>query len=183
MRKGEKFVTELCSILEKNGVFTSQETRDAKKLFGQESEDEFDDFLLQEGLVSKQDLLKALSKYYQVPSFDVIGHFFDHELVRRFPRDFLMRNEIIPLEEINDNMIYFVAANPADDNLLPLLGKYISSDIQFFVGIAEDIQEAVDEFYDASIQVTDNFDFMDEEEVDEERSLEEEKNILDHEEE
>lgn len=182
MRKGEKFVNELCSILEKNAAFTPQETKNAKKLFAQESEDEFDNFLLQEGLVSKQDLLKALSQYYHVPSFDVIGHFFDHQLVIKFPRDFLMRNEIIPLQEINDNILFVVAANPADENLLPAIGNYMSSDIQFLVGIGEDIQEAVDEFYDASIQVTDNFDYMDEEEKDEDRALEEERHVLDEEE-
>ncbi len=183
MRKGEKFINDLCAILEKNGAFTQQESKDSKKLFAQESEDEFDNFLLQEGLVAKQNLLKALSQYYHVPPFDVIGHFFDHDLVIKFPRDFLMRNEIIPLQEINDNMLYVVAANPADENLLPAIGNYMSSDIQFLVGIGEDIQEAVDEFYDASIEVTDNFDYMDEEEENEKRALNEEKHELDNEEE
>ena len=78
-------------------------------------QDEFDNFLLQEGLVAKENLLKALSEYYQVPPFDVIGHFFDHDLVIEFPTRFFMRNEIIPLQEINDNMLYVVAANPADE--------------------------------------------------------------------
>ena len=62
------------------------------------------------------------------------------------------------------------------------IANYMSSDIQFLVGIGEDIQEAVDEFYDASIQVTDNFDYMDEEEEDEERALDKERHELDEEE-
>ncbi len=183
MRKGEKFVNGLCTILEKNKIFTLQESNDAKKLFKAESEDEFDNFLLQEELVEKEDLLKALSTYYNVPSFDVIGHFFDHSLVIKFPRDFLLRNEIIPLQELNDNMLVIVAADPSDDSLLPNIGNYMSSDIQFMVGIGEDIIETVEEFYDPSLQVTDDFDYIEAEEQDEARALERERITLDKEDE
>lgn len=183
MRKSEKFVSGVCSILEKHKVFTAVESRDAKKLFEADSADEFDNFLLQEGLVSKEDLLKALSDYYKVPSFDVIGHFFDHQLVKEFPRDFLIRNEIIPLEEQDDTMLFVIAANPADESLLTSIGVYNSCDIQFYVGLAEDIRESVEEFYDASLQVTDDYDYIDAEEEDEARALDQERKILDREEE
>lgn len=183
MRRSTEFVDGLCKILEKNQVFTSQESHDAKRLFKNESEDEFDNFLLQQELVEKEDLLKALSDYYQVPSFDVIGHFFEHSLVIKFPRDFLIRNEIIPLQELDDNMLIMVAANPDDESLLPNIGNYMSSDIQFMVGISEDIIETVEEFYDPSLQTIDDFDYMDEEEKDEALALEDERKELDKEEE
>ncbi len=183
MRKGDNFVDGLCILLEKNKVFTPQESKDSKRLFKAESQDEFDNFLLQEELVDKEDLLKALSQYYKVPSFDVIGHFFDHQLVTKFPRDFLIRNEIIPLQELNDNMLVVVAASPDDDSLLPNIGNYMSSDIQFMVGIGEDIIETVEEFYDPSLQVTNDFDYIELEEKDEARALAQEKIELDTEEE
>lgn len=182
MKKSEKFVESICSILEKNNVVAEKESVDLKRLFRESLYDDFEDFLLQEGLVQKDDLLKALSIYYKVPPFDVMGHFFDHYLVVRFPKDFLLRNAIIPLQELNENMLVVVAANPDDESLLPEIGNFDSSDIQFMVGIAEDIIEAVEEFYDQSLQVTDDFDYISAEEAEEARDLAREKNILDEEE-
>lgn len=182
MKKSEKFVEAVCSILEKNEVIAEKEAVDLKRLFKESLYEDFEDFLLQEGLVQKDDLLKALSTYYKVPSFDVMGHFFDHYLVVRFPKDFLLRNEIIPLQELNENMLVVVAANPDDESLLPEIGSFDSSDIQFMVGIAEDIIESIEEFYDQSLQVSDDFDYISAEEEEEARELAREKNILDEEE-
>ena len=182
MEKSEKFVEAICSILEKNDVIAEREAVDLNRLFKESLYDDFEDFLLQEGLVQKDDLLKALSVHYKVPPFDVMGHFFDHYLVVRFPKDFLLRNEIIPLQELNENMLVVVAANPDDESLLPEIGRFDSSDIQFMVGIGEDITEAIEEFYDQSLQVTDDFDYISAEEEEEARELAREKKILDEEE-
>lgn len=74
--KHETLVEELCAILQKKGAFNASEAQSIKKLFRERSQAAFDDFLLEEGLVRKEDLLVALSEYYQVPSFDVTGYFF-----------------------------------------------------------------------------------------------------------
>lgn len=108
------------------------------------------DFLLSEGLVTRRDILTALSETFQVPWFDVTGYFFDHQLVHLFPKDFLLRNGMIPLMLDEDELI-IVAANPADPELLPAFGQYVSWDIQFQVGIRRHIEDAVKEFYDESI--------------------------------
>ena len=50
----------------------------------------------------------------------------------------------------------------------PALRKYTSDDIQFYVGIAREIEDAVKEYYDKSL--TDDFDLVEHEEsLDEER--------------
>ena len=55
--------------LSKNEVISSQEAHELQKILKGRSKENFDDFLLTEGLVSKEDLLQALSEYYDVPSF------------------------------------------------------------------------------------------------------------------
>jgi hypothetical protein len=153
MKKSETFVEGLCKILVKRKTIKEKEADALKKAFRESAKPNFDEFLLDEGLVDKDDLLPALGEYYQVPSFDAIGYFFDHQLVRMFPKEFLTSNAIIPVEQ-DENILVMLANNPADPNLLSRIGKYVSYDIQFRVGLLQDIYDSIREFYDESLAVT-----------------------------
>ena len=37
--------------------------------------------------LDQENLLEALSEYYQVPSFDVVGYFFERHLFHMFPKE------------------------------------------------------------------------------------------------
>lgn len=149
--KKEGFVEALCKIFEKNNVISHQQSVDLQKNFKNRSDVAFEDFLLEEELIEKEDILKALSEYYQVPLMDPIGYFFDHYLVVKFPKDFLLRNVVIPIEVIDDAILMVLANNPDDEELLPALGRYISYDIEFRVGLASEIIDSIEEFYDKSL--------------------------------
>lgn len=75
MEKREKFAQELSEILVKHGVVTEAEGRSIQRTFKNADRDNFDEFLLEEGLVEEVPLLTALSDYYQVPAVDVTGYF------------------------------------------------------------------------------------------------------------
>lgn len=126
--------------------------QDAEKLLAAYNEsdiDQFDDFLLSEGVVEQEHLLEALSQYFEVPSFDALGYFFETHLLRMFPKDLLLRNEMIPLQ-VDENMMIMITANPNNPDLLFEIGEQVSYDIRFHVGIGRDIADAVKEFYDKS---------------------------------
>jgi hypothetical protein len=106
-------------------------------------------FLLQENIIDKYETLRFLSNYYQIPSIDVIGIFFDHYLVRLFPKDVMLRYYFIPYERDLD-FLTIIAANPNDPYLLETIAEYISHDITFMVSIADDIKDSIEEFYDES---------------------------------
>lgn len=152
--KHESFIKGIIDILQKRNVIKQTEALSLKKVFKDANKPYLDDFLLGEGLIDKEDLLNALAEYYQVPAFDVVGYFFDHSVVRMFPREFLMSNAIIPLER-DDNILTVVASNPGDTELLPKIGNYVSYDIQFRVGIRRDILDAIEEFFDQSLTEVD----------------------------
>jgi hypothetical protein len=152
--KGESFVEGLCKILVKRKVVNEREANALKKSFRESPKPNFDEFLIDEGLVDKDDLLLALAEYYQVPAFDAVGYFFDHQLLREFPREFLTSNAIIPIER-DENILVMLANNPADPNLLPRIGQHVSYDIQFRVGLLQDIYDSIREFYDEALTVVD----------------------------
>lgn len=159
--KREKFIEGLISILQKRDIVDAQEAKNLKSLFKGANKPNFDDFLLDEGLVDKDDLLNALAEYYQVPPLDVVGYFFDHATVRMFPKEFLLSNGVIPLER-DENILVMVASDPADPELLPRIGNYVSYDIQFYVGIRQDIYDAIEEFFDQSLTAVDYDEDLDE---------------------
>jgi len=167
--KNGTFVDRLTAILVEHGVIPEKEVAAIHEGFAKAEKAQFDDFLLEEGLIDADVLLQALSEYYKVPSFDVRNHFFDTHLIHMFPKDFLLRNAIIPLER-DENMLIVVASNPQQDGLEAALGEYVSYDINFYVGIRRGITDAVQEFYDrAPTQVIEDIDLR------EERRLEREK--------
>ncbi len=152
--KHESFVEGLTKILQKRNVIDAQEAKSLQNIFKGANKPNFDDFLLDEGLVEKDDLLNALAEYFQVPPFDVVGYFFNHATVRMFPKEFLSSNGIIPIGR-DENMLIVVASNPADPELLPRIGNYVSYDIRFHVGIRQDIYNAIEEFFEQSLTEVD----------------------------
>ena len=52
-------------------------------------------------------------------------------------------------------MLIVVASNPADPELLPRIGNYVSYDIRFRVGIRQDIYNAIEEFFERSLTEVD----------------------------
>ncbi len=149
MKKEESFVQGLTRILVEYNIVKKDEAKAMQKAFRDRGKPGFDNFLLQTGLVSRTDLLNALSKYYNVPSFDALGHFFNHQEVRKFPKDFLLRNVIIPLEH-DENIMVIVAGHPDDAELLPRIGEHVSYDIRFNVGLDQDIRDAIRSYYEES---------------------------------
>lgn len=147
MEKKGNFADQITALLVKQGAIARKEVPGIHRNFAQAAQDQFDYFLLEEGLVEPEALLKALSELYQVPSYDVTDYFFDTQLLRMFPKDFLLRNSIIPLEQ-DENMLVVVASEPEREGLESEIREFVSYDIDFYVGIGRDICDAVKEFYD-----------------------------------
>lgn len=145
----KSFEEKLCSILVKNKIISLRESADLQEDFAGSTKESFDDFLFGEEVIPKDDLLQALSECYEVPSFDVVGHFFKRNLLLQFPKDFLVQYGIIPLER-DGNMLVIVASDPDDPDCLTEMADYVSDDTRFFVGIRQEIIDAIDEYYEES---------------------------------
>ena len=148
------FAQDLCAILMDMGVIQEAEAQSMQEAFKDASKASFDDFLLEEGLVAEEDLLKALSQYYQVPFLDVVGVFFDSALLHKFPKGMLLRLGVIPYQ-VDENILVLVASRPNDSNLLSCLGNYVSYDLQFMVGLRRDIEDSIKEFYEKAVTQVD----------------------------
>jgi hypothetical protein len=143
------FVEKFSAMLVEDNIFTVKEMKTIQEEFDDSPKELFADFLLSQGLINQADLLNVLSRYYNIPSFDVTGHFFDTFLLHKFPKDFLLRNAIVPLE-IDENILVVVASSP-DVGLASKMREYVSYDIRFLVGLYRDICDAVKEYYSQAL--------------------------------
>jgi hypothetical protein len=151
---GKTYVEGLVDVLIKLGMLPVQERLPIQQAFKDSGLAVFDNFLVEQALVDREDLLRAKSVYFQVPPFDVVGYFFETHLLQMFTKDFLLRNAIIPVEVDEETMI-MVASEPDLPDLLSKIGEHVSYDIQFEVGIQTDICDAIKEFYDESLTQVD----------------------------
>lgn len=174
MHENEAIAQSVVDILIEDGVISKMVGQQFIELFQDAVQEQFVEFLVDEGFVEKMDLLHALSQYYNVPWFDAEGYFFDHALINKFPKGFLLRNNCIPIQ-IDQNILLIAASNPSDPDLLSKLGEYVSYDIRFNVGFKRHINNAVKEFADESLTQTHEDEYMREEKNEVQEKLIEEK--------
>lgn len=169
------FVSRISQAFVKLKVMSAVEAESFEKEFSERSKGRVDEFLLDEGIVDRENLLKALQSVYNIPSYDVRGHFFNHQILMLFPRDFLVNKAVIPLDIEND-ILTIVVGNPEDDETLGMIGDYVPYSVNVLVGIRRDIIDAIEEYYDEDVATADIED-EESEEVDE--LAEDESDIVD----
>lgn len=165
MASTHTFVSGFLQTLVRMNFMQKDEAHAADKAFHDAAKENFVDFLIEEGLVDRDDILLALSQFYQVPSFDVVGHFFELHLLHQFPKDVMLRTGFVPVE-VDENMLVIVASEPDNPELLNIIGEYVSYDVVVMVGVRLDITDAIKEFYEKSLT-----------EVDEDLDLREERRL------
>lgn len=161
MATDKKIIDGLLDILCDREVLNREDTAELKREYEKSETERFEDYLIDERIVEKDDLLKALQEYYNTPAIDVMGAMFDHDLLVKFPKDVLERNCCIPYYQ--DGMLLFViAAAPTNEDLDELLGEFVSYDFEFLVGIPRHIDMMIKDFYQAEMYKEDYEDVIDE---------------------
>ena len=158
----EKISEQLINILIKIKAINQDEQDIIIANFKNYQKDNFGYFLLDEGLITRQQLLRAYSILYSLPSLDVQGAMLDHDLITSFEKEVLLEQEAIPVET-DENILIFCVSDPEKPGLEENLGKYTDAVIELQVGIGRDIIEALEDY----------FEDVPEEELDEVKSLEE----------
>ncbi len=145
----EHFVEEFSEILANDSALKRKEVPSLIEDFNRRSDLRFEEFLIHENVISRAQLLDALSKYYSMPSMDVRGIFFDHHLVSMFPQDVLVRHAFIPYFKDGDVLVV-VTASP-DDELDEIINKFVSYSPDYLVGYFRDILDSVEEYSDVAL--------------------------------
>lgn len=162
MDREQKVIDGLLTILCDLEVVSRDDKEELQREFERSEIVRFEDYLIDEEIVEKEDLLRALQQYYKVTAVDVLGEMFDHNLLTMFPQDVLVRNCAIPYRQ-DDDILVMIVANPNDENLDAVLGEFVSYDFEYFVGIPRHIEMMIKDFYQKEMYKEDFEDIIDEE--------------------
>ena len=145
-----QYILDLIAVLVEDGAINEEDGERLRKDFNDYSLANFEDFLLETGVVDRYQLLQALQQYYNVRAIDVLGDVFDPSLLWKFPYNVLIEHNCIPYGQ-DGNQLMVVAGNPKDPELEAILGEYVSYDFVFFVGIPRHIRLMVQDYYQESL--------------------------------
>ena len=156
----QNIIDGLMVILRGHGHIGLDEAIDIKGEFERSDTERFEDYLIEQEIVDREQLLQAMGQFYNVRPFDVMGAIFDPHLVTMFPQDFLILHCCIPYEKENDIMI-IIAGDPTNENLDEALNQFVSYDFQYYVGIPGDIDMMINEFSQREVYQLDADDVVD----------------------
>jgi hypothetical protein len=175
MSKQNMFVQNLADALIKLKVMAETEAQSLVKEFQGRTKGRIDDFLLDEGIIDRETLLKAFQQIYAIPASDVRGYFFNHQILLLFPRDFLIQKAVIPMD-IEGDILTIVVSDPEDEETMSTIGNYVPYNVSVSVGIRRDIIDAIEEYYDEDLATAD----MHEQDNDVQETDEDDSDVVDY---
>ncbi len=135
-----------------------------------------ENLIMQKYKVSKNDILKALEEYYNLPSYDLKA-LLSQKKLRRIPKvlsikkHFFRENLCIPFE-FNKSTLLF-CYNPEDTEKIEMVKRILQlPEVKLAVALKEDILDAIEKYYEISFEDAElNIEQMEEEEPQEEAEL------------
>ena len=165
----QQLIDGITKVLVQLNYLSIEDAHALHEAFRKSEVERFEEFLLDEDVVDKANLLKCLQIYYKLPAIDVVGILFEHDLIIKFPKEVMLNFGFIPYQRDGD-ILQIIAARPQDPNLPEIISGYVSYETVFMVGICRDICDAAKEFHDSALTIIEE----DEEEEEELRNAMEE---------
>jgi general secretion pathway protein E len=109
-------------------------------------------YLLDEGLLSAEDVAMALSLQLNLPIIDLKRHAVQPEALNLVPEKYARQHDLIPIDVVGDALLV-VMVDPTNMQVLEDLGAQAKKTIQPTVGIPADIREAINRSYRASGEI------------------------------
>jgi len=110
------------------------------------------DILIEQGLVSPDDVASALSLHLNVPIVDLKRHVVQPDALQLVPEQTARKYNLIPLDIIGDSLLV-VMADPRDIEAIEYVASQAKMGVQAAIGVPEDIEKAIDLNYKASSEI------------------------------
>lgn len=105
------------------------------------------DYLLSEGLLTKDLYGQAMAEYFELPYADLNSHMPSKEQVRRIPEDIAKKHRVVIFEEGDDHIIVSTD-NPVDEQLKDILHSVLGVDkkITFEYSLSSDLDDVMSHY-------------------------------------
>lgn len=141
------FINSFSPLLVKHGFLKHEDVEQIHKAFASQPAQTYQEFLLNEQFLTKEQLLALLSEYYGIAAVDVSTELFDPRIVKMFHHDFLQKYNALPYKR-DDQVLLVVTGDPSQEDLYEVFGDNVSYDLEFFVGIPHHIDLVCSDIFD-----------------------------------
>ena len=108
-------------------------------------------YLIEREYISEEDLAKCISIQFGCSYLPLRAYEISSKVVNLVPAEIAEKYWLMPIDKIG-NIVTVVMANPLDEEALEAVEKITGSSVQPFVGILSDIAQAIEYYYDVTLQ-------------------------------
>ena len=130
----------------------SAEALDSALSAGETSDTKLGDTLVEQGLITREDLAMVVSLQTGVPFIDLKRHKIDPRAIENIPEAMARRYDAIPLEVV-DNSLIVVMEDPENIQALQDMAAQSRKRIEPAIGVLDDIKKSIDLNYRASGEI------------------------------
>ncbi|TSA57616.1 hypothetical protein D4R42_01250 [bacterium] len=149
------FITKtIPELLKENGFITAEQLSVLEK----ESIEQgrlIEDIVLEQGIITEEELLKLKAKVLDVPYVDLMGEQISVDILKEFPKKIAVQYNFIPFKKV-DNCVYVAMADPEDTRALEAL-KFIALrkgiDWKIFLTSPAMLEEALHQYSSLTAEV------------------------------
>ncbi len=135
----------LTDVLLKKGLLGEKDAEKARKNHGNNGEN-FTDTLVKMGLITKEEVAKALADELQIPYVDLANYELDPKVMEALPERMVRKYKVLPLS-ISGGVLTLATSDPL--NVVTIDDMKVTTDLQIrtVVSAPSQIEEAIIDFY------------------------------------
>ena len=146
----------LGEILQERGLITHEQLIEALKI-QKNTGDKLGEVMVNIGYLSAEQIADAMSAHLGIPRIDLSRTFISEEVFKLVPEAVLEKNEIIPVEIIDDELVVAMT-DPLNIHTIDELQRYVRMFIRPVIATREEVSEAINRTRDISDTVRKVFD-------------------------
>jgi type IV pilus assembly protein PilB len=134
-------------VLVRIGLIDAEQIQEISRIAAQ-GDKKLEEVLVEEGLVSPQDLVRALSIQLKVPLIDLKRHNIRPEVLKLLPEELARKYNVLPLDVIGQSLA-LVMGDTTDITTIGDIAAVTKRRIEPMMGFPDEIRQAIDRNYGA----------------------------------
>ncbi len=130
-------------ILVNEGIVSKEQLEEALQI-QKDSGDFLGGILLELGYINESDIVRTLCLQYQLPYVRPSHYDFDRKLAQKFPAEFLHLHKLLPLDQMGELLLLVVTEIPTEETLKEIQGV-AQSNLAIYIGSISEVEQILKE--------------------------------------
>ncbi len=132
-------------VLVRTGIISAEQIQDISQI-ARQNDKKVEEVLVEEGLITTRDLVRALSIQLRVPLIDLKRHTISPEILKLVPEEMARKYNVLPLDVIGESLA-LVMGDTTDVEVIDNIAAATKMRIEPMMGFPDEISEAIGRNY------------------------------------